>query len=55
MTKQLALDESGLPQSVDVEGNRVKNLIPLINYVNIAMLTYLFYILILFAHFYIQM
>ena len=42
-TKHIALDQSGVPTSLDRQGNKLTNSIQLINYVNMPMLTYVFY------------
>ena len=42
-TKHIALDQSGLPTSLDGEGNKLTNSIQLINYVNMPMFTYVLY------------
>ena len=42
-TRHIALDEKGLPTSLDGEGNNLTILILLINYVNMPMLSYVFY------------
>ena len=42
-TKHIALDQSGLPTSLDGEGTKLTNSIQLINYVNMAMFIYVWY------------
>ena len=42
-TKHIALDKKGVPTSLDGEGNNLTILRQLINYVNMLMLTYVFY------------
>ena len=42
-TKHIALDESGVPTSLDGEGTKFTNSIQFINYVNISMFIYVWY------------